>query len=123
MPRSVWLAAAAGLALGLAVQPAGAHAVLDHASPAVGSSLPASPPTLSIWFSENLEPAFSRVTVTNRMGQRVDLDDARVQAAQPKVLQIGLKPLPPGAYVVHWRVVSVDTHPTQGNFTFVVSGR
>ena len=35
-------------------------------------------------------------------------------------LQIGLKSLPPGTYTVSWHVVSVDTHPTEGTFTFEV---
>jgi hypothetical protein len=29
-------------------------------------------------------------------------------------------PLTPGTYRVSWRVVSVDTHPTEGNFTFTI---
>ena len=29
-------------------------------------------------------------------------------------------PTPPGAYVVHWRVLAADTHVTQGDFTFKV---
>jgi methionine-rich copper-binding protein CopC len=36
------------------------------------------------------------------------------------VLHVGLKPLPPGTYRVHWRVLSVDTHTTEGSFTFQV---
>ena len=39
-----------------------AHAFLDHASPAVGSSVPASPPVVTLWFTQDLEPAFSAVT-------------------------------------------------------------
>jgi methionine-rich copper-binding protein CopC len=33
---------------------------------------------------------------------------------------VGLKALPPGTYQVHWRVLSVDTHKTEGNFSFSV---
>ena len=28
--------------------------------------------------------------------------------------------LPPGTYTVSWRVVSVDTHPTEGRFQFSI---
>lgn len=38
-------------------------------------------------------------------------------------MQIGLNPLPPGTYTVKWHVVSVDTHPSQGIFTFDVGDR
>jgi hypothetical protein len=96
------------------------HAFLDHASPAVGSSVPASPPDVTLWFTQDLEPAFSDVTVTNEAGQRVDLGNAHIPQGSPAELQIGLKPLPPGTYTVSWHVVSVDTHPTEGTFTFDV---
>ena len=35
-------------------------------------------------------------------------------------LRVSLKALPPGSYKVIWRVLSVDTHRTEGNFTFRV---
>jgi copper resistance protein C len=97
-----------------------AHAFLDHASPAVGSSVPTAPADVTIWFTQDLEPAFSSITVTNEAGQRVDLGNSQVPAGKPDELQVALKPLSAGAYHVSWHVVSVDTHPTQGNFTFTV---
>jgi methionine-rich copper-binding protein CopC len=97
-----------------------AHAFLDHASPAVGSSVPASPPVVTLWFTQDLEPAFSGVTVTDEAGQRVDLGKAQIPQGSPDELQIGLKPLMPGTYLVSWHVVSIDTHPTEGTFTFDV---
>jgi methionine-rich copper-binding protein CopC len=97
-----------------------AHAFLEHASPAVGSSVPVPPPIVALWFTQDLEPAFSSVTVTNEAGQRVDLANARISQDSPAELQIGLKPLAPGTYLVSWHVVSVDTHPTEGTFTFEI---
>jgi copper resistance protein C len=103
-----------------AAPPARAHAFLDHASPAVGSSVPTAPPAVTLWFTQDLEPAFSDATVTNEAGQRVDLGKAQIPRGSPDELQIGLKPLTPGTYLVSWHVVSVDTHPTEGTFTFDV---
>ena len=118
--RGIFVALIVG-AVAIGVAPSTwAHAFLDHASPAVGSSVPASPPNVTLWFTQDLEPAFSSVTVTNEAGQRVDLGNAKVPEGSPAELQIGLKPLPPGTYVVSWHVVSVDTHPTEGTFTFEV---
>ena len=97
-----------------------AHAFLDHASPAVGSTVPAAPIAVSISFTQDLEPAFSSVTVTNEAGQRVDLGNAQVPPGTPAELRVGLRPLPPGTYTVSWRVVSVDTHPTEGRFQFTI---
>jgi methionine-rich copper-binding protein CopC len=118
--RSIVMTLAVGaVALG-AAPPLQAHAFLDHASPAVGSSVSTAPTVVTLWFTEDLEPAFSNVTVMNEAGQRVDLGNARIPPDSPAELQIGLKPLLPGTYLVNWHVVSVDTHPTEGTFTFEV---
>jgi hypothetical protein len=119
MMRRIITALIAGLLVASA-SPARAHAFLDHASPAVGSSVPVGPPNVMLWFTQELEPAFSGVTVTNEAGQRVDLGNAQIPQGSPAELQVGLKPLPPGTYLVSWHVVSVDTHPTEGTFTFEV---
>ena len=118
--RGIFVAFVTGAAAIVAAPSAWTHAFLDHASPAVGSSVPAAPPVVALWFTQDLEPAFSAVTVTNEAGQRVDLGNAQIPQSSPAELQIGLKPLPPGTYLVSWHVVSVDTHPTEGTFTFEV---
>ena len=99
-----------------------AHAFLDHANPAVGSTLQRAPATISIWFTQELEPAFSTISITDQGGQRVDGGDAQVDARDQTLLRASLKPLPPGTYKVSWHVVSVDTHTTEGSFTFRVAG-
>ena len=118
--RRILVALVSGAVATGVTQPAHAHAFLDHASPAVGSSVPAAPPVVALWFTQDLEPAFSGVTVTNDAGQRVDLGNAQIPPDSPAELQIGLKPLAPGTYLVSWHVVSVDTHPTEGTFTFEI---
>ena len=103
-----------------AAAPAYAHAFLDHADPAVGSTVAASPPLVTLWFTEHIEPAFSTVTVTDAAARRVDLGNAHVPPDNPAELRVEMKPLPPGTYTVHWHVVSVDTHTTEGTFSFDV---
>ena len=105
-----------------AAPPAFAHAFLDHATPAVGSRVPTAPATAALWFTQDLEPAFSSVTVIDQTGQRVDLGSAQVPPGHADQLQVGLKALPPGIFTVRWHVVSVDTHTTEGSFTFTVGG-
>ncbi len=107
------------LLLAAGITAAGAHAMLDHASPAVGSAVAQAPARLTLTFSEPIEGAFSGATVSNASGQRVD-SGAR---ASGTTLQISLKPLPRGTYKVNWHVLSVDTHKTQGSFSFSVGGR
>ena len=109
-------------ALLFAAPAARSHAFLDHASPAVGSTVRQAPAAISIWFTQELEPAFSTVTITDQSGQRVDGGDAQVDARDQTLLRASLKPLPPGTYKVTWHVVSVDTHTTEGTFTFRVAG-
>ena len=104
----------------LAASKAGAHAFLDHALPAVGSELPKAPTVITIWFTQELEPAFSTVEVRDQAGNRVDAGDAQVDTKDASILHATLKPLSPGTYKVAWRVVSVDTHPTEGTFVFRV---
>ena len=94
-----------------------AHAFLDHAEPRVGSTVPAAPRELSLSFTQKLEPAFSSVEVSDGNGARVDLGRPSVSAS---VMRIRLKPLSAGTYRVRWHVLSVDTHTTEGSFTFQV---
>jgi methionine-rich copper-binding protein CopC len=118
--RRILVALVAGAVVIGAAASAWAHAFLDHASPAVGSLVPNAPSIVTLWFTQDLEPAFSDVTVTNEVGQRVDLGNSQIPPGSPAELQIGLKPLAPGTYLVSWHVVSVDTHPTEGTFTFEI---
>jgi copper resistance protein C len=81
-----------------------------------------SPPRqVSLWFTQNLEPAFSGAEVRDSAGARVD-QGARVDPANRSLMRVSLKPLRPGSYKVHWRVLSVDTHTTEGSFSFQVGG-
>lgn len=102
-----------------AAPPAQAHAYLDHANPPVGGTVQTSPHELTLWFTQNLEPAFSTVEVLDAGGARVDDGKAQIST---NVMRVNLKPLPPGSYQVHWQALSVDTHKTQGSFTFRVGG-
>jgi methionine-rich copper-binding protein CopC len=116
--KALRLLAAACLALTAAA--AHAHAFLDHAEPRVGSQVQAAPAEVKLWFSEALEGAFSTATVTDAKGRRVDRADAHLDPASKRLLRVSLQELSPGAYTVHWRAVSIDTHVTQGDFVFRV---
>ena len=96
---------------------ASAHAMLDHAEPRVGNKVATAPHEVKLWFTEKLEPAFSTITVTNTAGRRVDSGKVRVSGDQ---MSISLRPAEAGTYHVIWHAVSVDTHTTDGNFTFQV---
>jgi methionine-rich copper-binding protein CopC len=94
-----------------------AHATLDHAEPRVGNTVATAPHEVTLWFTQKLEAAFSSITVTNAAGERVDSGKTRVSGSQ---MSVTLRAGGPGTYRVNWRVLSVDTHNTEGNFTFQV---
>jgi len=103
----------------LAAGAARSHAFLDHASPLVGSNVRTAPHEVSLSFTQNLEPAFSSVQVTDASGARVDQGNAQISG---DTMRIGLKPLAAGSYRVRWHALSVDTHNTEGSFSFTVGG-
>jgi copper resistance protein C len=105
------------LLLLLATGEAFAHAMLDHAEPRVGNKVATAPREVTLWFTQKLEAAFSTVTVTNSTGQRVDTGKTRVSGNQ---MSVSLRPGGAGTYHVTWHVLSVDTHTTDGSFTFQV---
>lgn len=109
------------LALGAAPGGAGAHAVLDRAEPRVDSAFTSSPAQVRLWFTGALEPAYSRVRVVDEAGQRVDRGDGRVDPSHRGLLRVSLPPLSPGRYRVIWRILSVDSHVTEGDFEFRIA--
>jgi copper resistance protein C len=105
------------LLLLLASTEATAHAMLDHAEPRVGNKVATAPREVTLWFTQKLEPAFSTMTVTNSAGHRVDSGKTRVSGNQ---MSVSLRSGGPGTYHVTWRVLSVDSHTTDGSFSFQV---
>jgi methionine-rich copper-binding protein CopC len=99
---------------------ASAHAFLDHAEPRVGSTTGKAPSEVRIWFTQRLEPAFSKIQVFDAQGKEIDKRDTHVDPKEKNLLRVSLPELPAGTYKVSWRVVSVDTHRTQGDFKFTV---
>ncbi|HEY6154472.1 MAG TPA: copper resistance CopC family protein [Candidatus Udaeobacter sp.] len=95
-----------------------AHAFLKDANPGVGSTIQTSPSEVRIRFSENIEPSVSSIQVFDASGKEVDKQDLRLDRSDHGLLHISLPRLRAGTYKVVWRVVSVDTHVTKGNFTF-----
>ena len=98
-----------------------AHAFLKDAEPGVGSTVQTSPNEVRILFTENIEPSFSSIQVFDASGKEVDKRDVHLDRSDHALLQISLPQLKAGIYKVVWRVVSVDTHVTNGSFTFRVN--
>lgn len=105
---------------GAAVAHAHAHAFVDHAEPPVGGKVKQMPQEVRIWFTEKIESSFSSVQVFDASGKEVDKRDVHLDHSDRALLHVSLPQLGAGTYKVAWRVVSVDTHVTNGTFTFRV---
>jgi len=107
---------AASFSLLVSFSVAFAHAQLESASPAVGSTVGKAPTQVSLSFTQRLEPSYSSIEVRGP-GGRVDQGKASVSGVH---MTVGINALTPGTYHVHWRALSVDTHKTEGSFSFTV---
>jgi methionine-rich copper-binding protein CopC len=98
-----------------------AHAHLQSANPAAGDTVTAAPADLTCNFTEALEPKFSQLEVQDASGKRVDAGDMHLAPGNAKQMMLGLPKLGAGVYTVIWHATSVDTHKTEGRFTFTVA--
>ena len=119
--RRIVVATVAACLMGPAVvaHTAFGHAMLDRALPAVGSAVFGAPATVDLMYSKPVDPVFSRIQVTDANSVRVDEGKVTIREGG-RILSVGLRPLPPGVYAVKWHVTSVDSHKTEGHFTFTV---
>lgn len=117
-----WIALALALSLpSLAARPARAHAMPVRSSPAAGATLPRAPTSVRIFFDDALEAGRCTLRVEDSHGGVVSRGPGRVDAKNPRLLDVALKPLAPGTYHVMWIAVSRDGHRTEGDYRFTVS--
>src|SRR5262249_47258413 len=102
-----------------AASPAFAHASLQGTTPTSGSEFPtAQPPkAITLTFNEPVTLPANAIQVLDRDGKAVEIAKLGF-GADGRHVTATLPPLPKGTYVVSWRVVSDDSHPVQGAFTF-----
>ncbi len=97
-----------------------AHAALLHTSPSASGIVNVPPAQVRLTYSEAVEPRFAIVSVTDAAGRQQTAGRPRRSPANPDELDVPLRRLAQGWYLVFWRVVSVDGHPVRGAFTFAV---
>ncbi len=116
--RSVVALVAALLLLGVGAAGALAHAELDTSDPADGTVLDASPATITLTFTETLDPAKSSFKVSGADGAAIGT--GAVTGA--KVMTLDGLTLGPGAYLVKWTSASAeDGDIARGELTFSVA--
>lgn len=100
-----------------------AHAFPVRSDPRVGWTVSQPPSKVIIWFDGELEPDFSTIEVHNSAKQRMDKGNSRVNSSDPSVLEVDLPVLAPSTYRVYSKVLSKDTHITEGDFFFTISDK
>ncbi|HEX2850536.1 MAG TPA: copper resistance protein CopC, partial [Acidimicrobiales bacterium] len=99
---------------------ASAHASLVSTDPVSGSQLATGPSTVTLTFSEAVTVPSGAIRVLDARGARVEQGRVTHPGGAPSKVAVAVPRLGAGAYVVTWRVVSDDSHPVQGTFTFAV---
>ena len=119
MRRLSATALVAGAALALPAA-AWSHAALLKTVPAASVVVSSPPKTVGLVFSEAVEPRFAIVSVTDAAARQVAAGPATRSASNVDELDVPLKALREGWYLVVWRVISADGHPVRGAYTFAV---
>jgi copper transport protein len=119
--RVVLFVAVVVAAVGGWAVPAFAHAQLQSTEPASGSVLATSPGVVVLHFGEDVEVQFGAVRVFDANSRRVDTGNAYHPHGDGHAVAVNVPTnLGPGGYVVTWRVISADSHPVHGAFTFLI---
>lgn len=106
-----------------------AHARLVRSVPAKDARVTASPVTVELWFNELLDHGFNGIEVfaaaERKSKQRTNLAQgaAVVDPADRTHLSVPLQSLPPGQYVIEYRVLSRDGHTAPGRINFTVTAQ
>jgi methionine-rich copper-binding protein CopC len=100
---------------------AAAHSFPEEQHPSAGQTLSAPPSEIQIKFDAPIEKLFAKLQV-------IGADNKDYAVGDPLISDDGIElsskvaPLKPGEYTVKWAVVCIDTHHTQGSYSFTVTG-
>jgi copper transport protein len=110
----------AGAALVLMASPAFAHATLESSDPGPSAVLATAPQRVTLRYDQSVGVSLGGVRVFDAAGQRLSTGTPHHPGGTDSVVQVDLPHLARGSYVVTWRVISADSHPVQGAFTFQI---
>ncbi|GAA4255819.1 CopD family protein [Dactylosporangium darangshiense] len=98
---------------------AGAHAVLSESNPRPGEVVQSLPAQIRLGFNEPVRAVPGKTVVVGPDGKRLNAGDP-VPSADGLSIRLRGADQPTGTYVVSYRVISADSHPVSGSFTFSV---
>ncbi|MFJ2948741.1 copper resistance CopC/CopD family protein [Streptomyces sp. NPDC087226] len=99
--------------------PASAHAALTGSDPGQGAVVDTAPAQISLTFSEQIAVSDDAVRVLDPKGKRIDKGEPANPSGTTYTVRL-LSGLPDGTYTVAYQVVSADSHPVAGAFTFSI---
>ncbi|WP_308314143.1 copper resistance protein CopC [Streptomyces sp. GbtcB7] len=99
--------------------PASAHAALTGSDPQQGAVVGRAPTQVSLTFSEKVAMSDNSVRVLDPKGKRVDTGKATDLGGTTYGVKLH-SGLPDGTFTVTYQVVSADSHPVSGAFTFSI---
>ncbi|KAA0933678.1 copper resistance CopC/CopD family protein [Streptomyces apricus] len=99
--------------------PVSAHAALTGSDPQQGAVVAEAPAQVSLTFSEQVAMSDGSVRVLDPKGERVDTGKTSGQGGNTYAVKLH-SGLPDGTFTVTYQVVSADSHPVSGAFTFSI---
>ena len=99
--------------------PASAHAALTGSDPSQGVVVDKAPTEVALTFSEKVATSSDSLRVLDPKGKRVDTGKPTETSGTTYAVPLH-SGLPDGTYTVSWQVVSADSHPVAGAFTFSI---
>ncbi|WP_328495190.1 copper resistance protein CopC [Streptomyces sp. NBC_00414] len=99
--------------------PVSAHAALTGSDPQQGAVVAEAPAQVSLTFSEQVAMSDDSVRVLDPKGKRVDTGKTSGQGGNTYAVKLH-SGLPDGTFTVTYQVVSADSHPVAGAFTFSI---
>ena len=97
-----------------------AHSFPEQETPSAGQKVASPPSEVVIKFDAPIEKLFAKLEVTGADGANQAIGAPQVSDDGIR-LSVKVPLLKPGDYQVKWAVVCIDTHHTQGSYTFTVA--
>ncbi|MEV0554438.1 copper resistance protein CopC [Streptomyces sp. NPDC050597] len=98
-----------------------AHSAVRETSPGEGTVLKSAPKQVTMTFTEAVGITDDSLRVLSPENRRVNAGDTQHASGRSDMVRVPLDDgLADGTYTVAWRVVSADSHPISGAFTFSI---
>ena len=97
-----------------------AHSFPETEIPSAGQTVSTAPAEVTINFDAPIEKLFAKLEVTGADGTNQAVGAPQI-SDDARRMSVKVNSLKPGDYTVKWAVVCIDTHHTEGSYTFTVA--